>query len=165
MVTIGPSSSLPGSAAGRSPTSCSTARTTAIDSGGREPTWRCMRFPVVAITSAMSCSWMSTWKASVRMLAIVVHVVPGQKVTWQLRKGLRLPVWLTSSWPIAAAGSTCGTRSRPGSVASGGSSTRCSGASPPSSPPRWTSTPGPNSRSCGSPRRAPPPFLITDHTG
>ena len=32
------------------------------------------------------------------------------------------------SWPIAAAGSTCGTRSRPGSVASGGSSTRCSGA-------------------------------------
>ena len=29
------------------------------------------------------------------MLAIVVQVVPGQKVTWQLRKGFRLPAWLT----------------------------------------------------------------------
>ena len=34
-------------------------------------------------------------KRRLRMLAIVVQVVPGQKVTWQLRKGLRLPVWLT----------------------------------------------------------------------
>ena len=101
-------------------------------------------------------------KRRVRMLAIVVQVVPGQKVTWQLRKGLRLPVWLTLGWPIAAAGSTCGTRSQPGSVALGGSSTRCSGAtSPPSSPPRWTSTPGPNSRSCGI--TSPSPATLPDH--
>jgi hypothetical protein len=31
----------------------------------------------------------------VRMLGIVVQVVPGKKIVWQLRKGVRLPVWLT----------------------------------------------------------------------
>jgi hypothetical protein len=34
-------------------------------------------------------------KRRVRMLGIVVQVVPGQKIVWQLRKGVRLPVWLT----------------------------------------------------------------------
>jgi hypothetical protein len=33
-------------------------------------------------------------KRRLRMLAIVLHVVPGQKIVWQLRKGVRLPVWL-----------------------------------------------------------------------
>jgi hypothetical protein len=28
------------------------------------------------------------------MQAAVVQVVPGQKIVWQLRKGVRLPVWL-----------------------------------------------------------------------
>lgn len=31
----------------------------------------------------------------VRMQAAVVQVVPGQKIVWQLRMGVRLPVWLT----------------------------------------------------------------------
>jgi hypothetical protein len=34
-------------------------------------------------------------KRRVRMLGIVVQVVPGKKIVWQLRKGVRLPVWLT----------------------------------------------------------------------
>ena len=34
-------------------------------------------------------------KRRVRMLAAVVEVVPGQKIVWRLRKGVRLPVWLT----------------------------------------------------------------------
>jgi uncharacterized protein YndB with AHSA1/START domain len=34
-------------------------------------------------------------KRRVRMLAVVVEVVPGHKIVWQLRKGVRLPVWLT----------------------------------------------------------------------
>ena len=100
------------------------------------------------------------------MLAIVVHVVPGQKVTWQLRKGLRLPVWLTLELADRGGGVdlrhtiTAGFRGV-GRILD----PLLRRSPPPSSPPRWTSTPGPNSRSCGSPRRAPPPFLITDHTG
>jgi hypothetical protein len=31
----------------------------------------------------------------IAMLAVVLKVVPGQKIVWQLRKGVRLPVWLT----------------------------------------------------------------------
>jgi hypothetical protein len=34
-------------------------------------------------------------KRRVRMLAVVVQAVPGKKIVWQLRKGVRLPVWLT----------------------------------------------------------------------
>ena len=34
-------------------------------------------------------------KRRVRMLAVVVQAVPGKKTVWQLRKGVRLPVWLT----------------------------------------------------------------------
>ena len=34
-------------------------------------------------------------KRRVRMLAVGVEVVPGQKIVWQLRKGVSLPVWLT----------------------------------------------------------------------
>jgi hypothetical protein len=34
-------------------------------------------------------------KRRVRMLGIVVQVGPGQKIVWQLRKGVRLPAWLT----------------------------------------------------------------------
>jgi uncharacterized protein YndB with AHSA1/START domain len=34
-------------------------------------------------------------KHRVRMQAAVIQVVPGQKIVWQLRKGVRLPVWLT----------------------------------------------------------------------
>ena len=97
-------------------------------------------------------------KRRVRMLGIVVQVVPGKKIVWQLRKGVRLPVWLTLELADRDGGSSCGTRSRPASVASAGSSTRFSGAiSPPSSPPRWMSTPGPSSRFCGT---TSPDFLI-----
>lgn len=31
----------------------------------------------------------------VRMSGIVTHVEPGRKLVWQLKKGIRLPVWLT----------------------------------------------------------------------
>jgi hypothetical protein len=34
-------------------------------------------------------------KRRVRMLAVVVEVVPGQRIVWQLKKGVRLPVRLT----------------------------------------------------------------------
>ena len=34
-------------------------------------------------------------KKRVRMQAIVTEVVPGQRIVWQLKKIIRLPVWLT----------------------------------------------------------------------
>jgi hypothetical protein len=34
-------------------------------------------------------------KRRVRMLGIVTQALPGQQIVWQLRKGVRLPVWLT----------------------------------------------------------------------
>ena len=97
-------------------------------------------------------------KHRVRMLAIVVEVVPGQKIVWRLKKGVRLPVWLTLE--LADRDSGVDLRHTIAAGAPGESSTRCCGStSRPSSPPRWTSTPGPSSRSCGttSPRRASPP--------
>jgi hypothetical protein len=31
----------------------------------------------------------------VRMTGVVTESVPGKKITWQLKKGVRLPVWLS----------------------------------------------------------------------
>jgi hypothetical protein len=30
-----------------------------------------------------------------RMTAVVVHAEPGRKISWQMKKGVRLPAWLT----------------------------------------------------------------------
>jgi hypothetical protein len=86
---------LPASAAGTSPTSCSTALTTAIGSGaGNPPGAACVvRGPDHVGDVVLMDEYVG--KRRVRMLGIVVQVGPGQKIVWQLRKGVRLPAWLT----------------------------------------------------------------------
>jgi hypothetical protein len=98
----------------------------------------------------------------VRMLAIVVQVVPGQKIVWQLRKGVRLPVWLTFELAERDGGVDLRHTITAGFRGVGRGLDPLSGStSPTSSPPPWTNTPGPSSHSYGT--TSPKPVALLDH--
>ncbi len=82
-----------------------------------------------------------------RMTAVVVEAEPGRKIMWQMKKGIRLPAWLTIEVVDHPEVSTSATPSPPAGREQDACSTRsCGSTFHRHSPQRWTSMFTPNFR-------------------